>query len=432
VTPAGQRQVTATIGQRLMWLLERRGESGALSIFHALRLRGPVQDAALLAALRDLPARHEGLRTTFSGRGPALTQIVHPPEPMPDGVAALAEVSAADLPQAVRAEAQRGFDLTAEWPCRLRVFRVGPEDRMLSLAVHHIVTDGWSQAILLDDLRALYACHAGQEAEPPDPPAWQQADFALWQQQSAQDGTLDRKVAYWREKLGARQPVRLPGVLRRPAADPGREPGILVHEVPEQAGRLLTDGALRYRSTFFAVFLAALAGYLAASTGEREIVIPAFFANRARRQAQRTVGYLANLVLLPVDLTGQPSFPDLARQVRGVLSGAIAHQDVPYHIVPPPEGSTERRNHPELVVQYLSVPGRRAPLFAEAEVSAYRPDFQMATRFPVELHISRDDGRLLVTCSYSAGHTSASAVTEFLGGFADFVLRVAGGAPAGA
>lgn len=432
---AAERQVPATAGQRLMWLLERRsGQNGAVSIFRAYWLRGPVRDAALLAALRDLPARHEGLRTTFSGRGPALTQIVHPPAPMPAGVAALAEVPAADLLETVRAEAQRRFDLAAEWPCRLRVFRTGPEERVLTLSVHHIVADGWSMAVLLDDLRALYARHAGQQADLPDLPAWQQADVALRQQQSAADGTLDRSIAYWQEKLGARQPVRLPAVLRLPADDPGHEPGVVKFNLPERADRLLRDGVLRYRSTFFAVLLAALTGYLGACTGEREIVIPAFLANRARRQAQRTVGYLANLALLPVGLANQPSFPCLARQVRGVVLGAMAHQDVPYHIVPLPADSTERRHHPELVVEYLSMPGNWAPLFRDVEVSDYQLDFPVHTRFPVELHVSRSDGSLLVTCAYSAEHTSARAITGFLDGFADFVLRLAdedGGASAG-
>lgn len=422
---AGVRRGPASMGQRLMWLMERRdGANGALNIFNAFRLRGPLREDALLEALRDLLAHHEGLRTTFSGRGPGLSQVVHPPYPMTDRVVRLADIPETQLSDAVRAEARRRFDLGAEWPCRMRLFRIGREDHMLTISVHHIVTDGWSMDVLMDDLRMLYAVHLGDKVEPPEPPAWHQVDFALWQQQCAEDGSLDKKIKYWRDALGESQPISLPSDLREPSPDHEHEPGVVQYDVPDQIKVLFRETALRYRSTFFAVLFAAFAGYLASCTGEGTVAVPVFFANRTRKQVRRTVGYIANLILLPVDLADQPPFSELVCRTRRIVTNAFANQDVPYHAVPPPDGNSERRRHPELVLEYLNIPGNRELELAGLEAEAHYFEGTAHTRFAVELHfIARNDG-LEIVCFYSPHLTCASAIVRFLDGFASFALQL--------
>ncbi|HET9896430.1 MAG TPA: condensation domain-containing protein [Streptosporangiaceae bacterium] len=419
------RRAPASIGQRQLWLMERRdGANGALNIFNAFRLRGPLQEGALLEALRDLLARHEGLRTTFCGRGPGLSQVVHPPYPMPDRVVKQADIPATRLDDAVRTQARRRFNLGAEWPCRMRLFRIDRDDHLLTISVHHIVADGWSMNVLMDDLQRLYSVHLGDQVESPAPPAWHQADFALWQQRCAEDGSLAKRVAYWREALGESQPISLPSVLRQPSEDQEHEPGVVLYDVPDQAGRLFRETALRYRSTFFTVFLAAFAGYLAACTGQEKVVVPVFFANRTRKQARRTVGYLSNLVLLPIDVAGHPPFPELVYRTRHIVTNAFANQDVPYQVVPPPDGGSGRRRHPELVLEYLNTPGNLELKLAGLEAEAYYPEVGAHTRFAVELHvIARSDGLKLV-CFYAPHLTCSGAILRFFNGFIDFALRL--------
>lgn len=421
------RQGPASIGQRLLWLMERRdGANGAMNIFGAFRLRGPLHEEALLEALRDLLARHESLRTTFRGRGPSLSQVVHPPYPMTDRVVMLTDLPEAQLDSAMRTEAHHRFDLGSEWPCRIRLFRINRDDHILTIAVHHIVADGSSMNVLMDELKMFYAAHLGQKVELPEQPAWQQADFAMWQQKCAEDGSLDKRVAYWREALGASQPISLPSILRQPPTDRSAEPGIVVYDVPDQIDKLFHEIALRNHSTFFAVFLAAFAGYLAACTDQEMVVVPVFFANRTRKQLRRTVGYLSNLVLLPVDIAGQPSFSELVSQTRRIVTSAFANQDVPYQLVPPPDGTLERRRHPELVLEYLNTPGNLELELSGLKAEAYYPEDAAHTRFAVELHVIARSSGLKIVSFYSPQVTCASAISRFFDGFIDFALRLNG------
>jgi hypothetical protein len=324
----------------------------------------------------------------------------------------------------MRAEAHHRFDLGSEWPCRIRLFRIGRDDHMVTIAVHHIVADGWSMNVLMDELKIFYSAHLGHQVELPAPPAWHQADFALWQQQCAEDGSLDARVAYWREALGEGQPASLPSVLRQPSPDPGQEPGIVVYDVPDQVEKLFRETALRDRSTFFAVFLAAFAGYLGACNNQEMVVVPTFFANRTRKDVRRTVGYLSNLVLLPVDIAGQPSFSELVGRTRRIVASAFANQDVPYQLVPPPEGMLERRRHPELVLEYLNTPGNLELELAGLETEAYYLEDTAHTRFAVELHVIARSNGLKIVSFYSPHLTCASAISRFFDGFIDFALRL--------
>ncbi len=343
----------------------------------------------------------------------------------------LLDIRAAELTDAVRAEARLHFDLGTQWPCRMRLFRVGPDDHVLTIVIHHIVTDGWSMAVLMDELRTLYAVRLGERVEPPEPCAWHQADFALWQRQCMEDGSFDGKTAYWREALGTAQPISLPSALQVPSPDPEHEPGVLQYDVPAKAETVFREAALRHRSSFFAVLVAAFSGYLAASGSQGKILVPVFFANRTRMQVRRTVGYFSNLMLLPIDLTDQPSFAELiGRSMRTILK-AIANQDVPYHVVPPPEHGIERRKHPELVLDYFKIAGNDALELSGLDVRSYGLDVATGTRFAVEFHfVERSDG-LKIACVYSPDYTCAGAITRFLDGFADFASQLGAGSLSG-
>jgi hypothetical protein len=420
-----KRQVPASIGQRLMWIMERRGgANGTLNVFYAFRLRGPLREAALLDACRDIVVRHESLRTTFGGRGPGLTQTVHPPYPMPDRVLRLADVSEADLQDAVRAEAHHRIDLETEWPCRVRLFRVDSQNHVLTIVVHHMVTDGWSMGVLMEDLRALYAAHLGYSVEIPMLSEWQQADFACWQQRCAENGLFDTKAAYWREILGTGQPIGLPAALRQISPDRVHEPGMLRYDVPAKVEAFFRETAIDHRSSLFSALFAAFSGYLAACTGQGELVLPVFFANRTRKQVRRTVGYLTNLMLLPIDLADRPPFSEVVRRATQILLKAMANQDVPYHVVPLPSGEAGRRRHPELVLDYFKITGSDALEMTGVEVRSYDLDGGTSAKFALELHfIERSDG-LKIACVYSDGHTCASAIVKFLDDFVNFARNL--------
>jgi hypothetical protein len=275
---------------------------------------------------------------------------------------------------------------------------------------------------MLDDLTALYGMRIGCSAEPPAPPAWQIGDFTTWEQRCLGNGSFDKKLRYWRAALGRSQPVELPVALRRSDANREKDSGSIEYAVPGDVECLLADAARRYRSTYFAVLFAAFAGYYAACSQQQQLAFPVFLANRPRREIQRTVGYIASLVLLPIDLAGQPDFPGMIGRARHAVLSAIANQEVPYHIVPAPDGAPLRRRHPEVVLEYRNVAASTQLELAGVEVTPC--EMTASTRFSIEFHFVHSSNGLSIDCLYDANLTCAGAVFEFLDGFISFARQL--------
>lgn len=417
------RRAPASAGHRLLSLMERvGGADGALNVTGVYRLRGPLQVPALLDALRALPTRHEALRTTFAGRGQELTQVVYSPLPQPDEVLGFEKVAECDLVGAIERESRYRFAIDREWPVRLRLFEVGPEDYALVINVHHIATDGLSMGVLADDLSALYDARLRPSAAMPEPPAWQQADFTEWQRHRGRDGALDVAVRYWQETLGNAQPSDLPAMLTVPAVDPKLEPGWVACEFSEEITCQLLQVAKRHRCSTFTGLFAAFAWYLSTLANEAQVVIPTMFANRTHLNASRTVGYIGNLLLLRLDFGDDPTFSDVLRRARRVVLGALTRQDVPYHIVPMTSGDIVGRRAPRMLFEYLDA--RVSDLTLTGIDVTNCPELgHLATRLATEFHFSLDGNVLKVKAAYSPDSTSKAAVERFLNGFSDFIAE---------
>ncbi|WP_431965532.1 condensation domain-containing protein [Nocardia sp. bgisy134] len=424
---AVERSGVASAGQRLIWLLERYGgDGGALHVCGAYRLRGVVEVGALVAAAGAVVDRHEGLRSTFARSGHELTQFVHAAADRPDDVVRVVDVAAGDLAGAVEEEYRRRFDLAAQWPVRFRLFRLSEAESVLVLYVHHIVTDGWSMAVIADDLKSFYDLRTGRSEEVAEAPVWHPIDVAEWQRRRIEDGALAVKTARWREVLGVGQPVSVPAVLEDPAPAGSGERGVLRYEMPASFAGVLREIARQERSTFFAVLLGAFAGYLGRCAGEDRVLLPAVFADRSNRRVRRTVGFLINLLLVPIEVADR-DFGELVRHARTVVFDAIANQEVPYHTVPMPPGVRGGRQQPEVLfeygsidVEYMNVPGRTVQL-SGVEVEPYEEVAFTATPFAVEFHFGDVADGLHVKCLYRIERTSAAALTRFLDGFVAYV-----------
>jgi hypothetical protein len=421
--PVEARRVPASAGHRLLRLMERvGGAEGALNVPGIYRLRGRLRVPALLDALRALPVRHEALRTTFAGRGPELTQIVHSPLPQPPEVLLFERTSESELAGAVERETRHRFALDREWPVRLRLFEVAPDDHVLLINVHHIATDGLSMGVLADDLRGLYDAGLGLTDATPEPPAWQQADFTEWQRRRSTGGALDGAIRYWQETLGDAQPSELPATLTVPAADPAAEPGLVDYQFSGEITSLLRQAAKRHRCTTFTGLLAAFCWYFGRLADEAEVVVPTMFGNRAHPDAQRTVGYIGNLLLLRLNVGGEPTFSDVLRQARRAMLGALANQEVPYHIVPMTSGDTAGRRAPRMLLEYLDAPGGSLTLTG-LDVSNCPDLGRLGSRLTIEFHFTLDGDVLRVKCSYSPDGTSKAAIERFLDRFSGFAAR---------
>ncbi|POM24997.1 Tyrocidine synthase 3 [Actinomadura rubteroloni] len=315
-----------SFAQRRMWFLNRledAGEGAAYTLPLALRITGDLDVPALEAALADVAARHETLRTMYSGDGEPHQVIVASGPSL-----AVEDVAADRLADALAAHAAERFDLAAELPWRVRLLRLGPSDHVLLVVAHHIAVDGWSMGVLGRDLGAAYTARAEGRAPEWEPLPVQYVDYALWERDVLGDGAA--QLDYWRDALaGAPAEIRLPFDRPRPATRSFRGASAPLRVDAATHARLL-DLAARNGSTLFMVVHAALAALLARTGAGTDLPLGTAVAGRGDAALDGLVGFFANTLVLRTDASGDPSFTDLLARVRAADLGAYAHQDVPF------------------------------------------------------------------------------------------------------
>ncbi|MGW3603440.1 condensation domain-containing protein [Micromonospora sp. NPDC005161] len=321
------RPVPASVGQRLLGIIEHyRADHGALNCPLLCRLSGDVDVAAVRRALTALTARHEALRTTFTGRGPRLSQLVHEPRPVELTVVDLRGEpdphAAADA--AVAAELATRVDV-AHWPTRATAWRVTDHEVILCFTMHHLVTDAWSCGLLFEELRALCT---GSPAELP-PVRWQYPQFVAWQEDRLAGAELERQRAFWRDQLTGLRLPRLP--YREPP--PGTTPGVLARDLDAGVADGMRALARRHHTTLFTVALAVYYAVLHRVTGQGDLAVASLFANRSRPESQGTVGFCANMVVLRTRLPPFATFQALVQATHATTAAAFANQEQPYQAV---------------------------------------------------------------------------------------------------
>ena len=324
--------VALSFAQWRMWFLNRLGGAeAAYNIPLALRLDGDLNRGALEAALTDVVARHETLRTILPDTDGVPRQHVLDAASVRPAIE-VAEVGADGTDRAVAALAGRGFDVSSELPWRALLV---PAARLLLLVVHHIAGDGWSSGVLARDLGAAYAARRqGREPQWAPLPV-QYADYALWQREllgSEDDpgSLLSEQLGYWRQVLAGLPPeLALPADRPRPPAASYRG-GVAPVQVGAGVHAALAEAARAARATVFMVAQAGLAVLLAKLGADTDIPVGTVVAGRSDAALDDLVGFFVNTLVLRTDVSGDPSFAGLLARVREVSLGAYAHQDVPF------------------------------------------------------------------------------------------------------
>ncbi|MFJ4645801.1 amino acid adenylation domain-containing protein [Streptomyces bobili] len=311
--------------QRRMWVLNRlEGTAGAYHLPWTLRLTGPLDRKVLQAALNDVVARHEALRTVFpEADGEPYQRVLETAE------APLAAVG--DLGEFVA----RGFDLATELPLRAGLSTVGDEEHLLAVVIHHIAADGWSNAVLARDLGTAYRARLDGTAPRFTPLPVQYPDYALWQRDLLGDeddpGSLAaEQLGFWRKALdGLPDELQLPADQPRPAVASYR--GATVgFTVPAATHRRAAALAARSGASLFMVLQAALAALYAKLGAGQDVPLGTPVAGRTDEALDDLVGFFVNTLVLRTDVSGDPTFTDLVDRVRTTDLAAYAHQDVPF------------------------------------------------------------------------------------------------------
>ncbi|MFE6162613.1 amino acid adenylation domain-containing protein [Streptomyces sp. NPDC056486] len=322
--------------ERLHFFDRMRPGSPLYSMTGLVRLRGAVDVTALEGALGDVVARHEVLRTVFrSDQDGTVHQVVRPATPVtlpvtevPDG-GEDTDAGEDAVRERVRQENERGFDL-AEGPLlRGSLIRLGDTEWVLVLCVHHIVVDGWSLGVLVDELAETYAARvANRPDELPELPV-QYADFALWQRDWLSGERLERQLAYWRGQLDGATAPEVPGDRPRPAVDSFAGDSVRV-EVPAPVVAGLTRLVEDESATLFMGLLGAFSAVLGRWSGRGDVVVGTAVAGRTRTELEPLVGFFVNTLALRVDVGGGASFREVVRRARQTALDGFAHQDLPF------------------------------------------------------------------------------------------------------
>ncbi|HEU5447508.1 MAG TPA: condensation domain-containing protein, partial [Acidimicrobiia bacterium] len=314
--------------QRGLWKLYRmEGPSPTYNIASAVRFRGELDHDALWLALGDLVERHEPLRTAFPLDAEGPYQLVLPATPP---ILRVEPCRRDRVDDRLARLAARPFDLVREAPFQAHVLRVSDREHVLSLVVHHIVSDGWSEAALIDDLITAYEARKAGRAPDWDPLPVSYADYTLWYHELLAAGPADDQLAYWREAL-----AELPGEIPLPAdrprpARPDFTGGSVDLDIPPGLHRRLRDLAAARGATMFMVTTAALAAVLHRHGCGDDIPIGTQVAGRIDEALDDLVGFFVNTLVVRADISGDPTFDELLARVRDRSLAALAHAEVPF------------------------------------------------------------------------------------------------------
>ncbi|NJR39853.1 MAG: amino acid adenylation domain-containing protein [Leptolyngbyaceae cyanobacterium CSU_1_4] len=308
------------------------------SVPEAFRLAGQINIAALERSLQEIVKRHEVLRSTFEIAAGKPVQVVHS---VPQGrLLAIVDLRNSDPAQReteawqwIQKEARIPFNLAKDLLLRATLYHLSDTESILFLNQHHIICDGWSINIFLQELSLLYTTLDAGHDSPLPQLTIQYADFAVWHRQWLRDEVRSQQLEYWKQQLGGDLPIlQLPSDRLRPP--------VLTYQgarhflaLPPALTQQLKDLSRREGATLFMTLLAAFQALLSRYSGQTDIRIGSLVANRHRSELETMLGFFANTLVLRTDLSGSPSFRELLHRVQAITLAAYSNQDVPFEEV---------------------------------------------------------------------------------------------------
>ncbi|MBD2253936.1 amino acid adenylation domain-containing protein [Nostoc parmelioides FACHB-3921] len=328
--------------QRLWFLDQFEPNSPSYNIPVALRLAGTLNQAALLQSLQEIIHRHEALRTNFVTVDEKATQVIRG---LGTGDWGLGVISVVDLQHLPTTEQERvlqdlaqqqgqiSFNLANEPLIRVTLVVLSETEHALFVCMHHIVSDGWSMGVFVQELAALYDAYSQDRQSPLTPLAIQYADFAIWQRDWLQGDVLQKQLSYWQQQL-ANAPTLLSLPTDRPRPSVQTFSGAYQEfALSVELTRKLVKLSQEQGCTLFMTLLAAYDTLLYRYTGQSDILVGSPIANRDRLEVEGLIGFFVNSLVMRTNLAGNPSFYELMGRVRDMAMDAYAHQDLPFEML---------------------------------------------------------------------------------------------------
>nr|QEO74125.1 condensation domain-containing protein [uncultured bacterium] len=409
--PRSSSLPTSFAQQRLWFLDQLEPGSFAYNLAGAVRLEGSLNSTALAGALSGIVQRHEALRTIFEEKDGEPQQLILDSAPLPLAVIDLSGVRSEAREEETRriaaTEARRPYDLARGPLVRSALLRLGEREHVLLVGIHHIVSDGWSMGIFVQELGAFYR---GETAALPELPI-QYADYAAWQRQCLSGEAMEDRLAWWKWQLaGAPQLIELPLDRSRPAVQTyrGGRVGLTVAAPLEPLAR-------RLGVTPFMALLSGFATLLNRYGSQSDVVVGTPIANRGRAELEDLIGFFANTLALRIDLSGDPGFDELAHRVREVALGAYARQEIPFErLVSELQPERDLSHSPvfQVMLALQNLPESQLDL-AGLTLSPVELDFGR-TQYDLSLFLFPHEGGLLARLEYARDLFDAGTAERLL------------------
>ncbi|MEG3940390.1 amino acid adenylation domain-containing protein [Microcoleus sp. S36b_A3] len=393
IVPLGRDgNLPLSFAQQRLWFLDQLVPNNPFyNVPAALRLTGSLKFSALQQTFNEIVRRHEALRTTLAVVSGQPVQRIAAAFHLPINVVDLRnlpkESRQTEANRLTAQEAQRSFNLSNDLLLRVTLLQLDDAEYLLMLNMHHIVSDGWSIGVLIQELGALYTAFASEKPSPLPALSIQYADFAKWQREWLQGKVLETQLAYWRQQLNGISMLNLPADRPRPAIQSYRGKRQFL-QLPKQLSEALETLSQGEGVTLFMTMLAAFKTLLYHYAQQEDIVVGSPIANRNRSEIEALIGFFVNSLVLRTDLSGNPTFRELLNRVKEVALGAYAHQDLPFEkLVEELHPDRALNQNPLFQVAFAlqNAPGNRLEL-PELMLSPQQLDVGTA-RFDLEFHL---------------------------------------------
>jgi amino acid adenylation domain-containing protein len=430
LTPVPRDKALAlSFAQQRLWFLDQLAPGNPFyNLLAAIQVTGVFDSKILQRSLSEIVRRHEVLRTTFPIHGRQPVQLIGPAVPF---VITTIDMTALPLAERhreaerqIRMEAQRPFNLAAGPLLRATWLNLQMTEHILLLSMHHIVSDEWSSALLIEELFALYdAFSHGRPSPLPELPI-QYADFAVWQRAWLQGEFLAKELAYWKQQLANIPALRLPTDRARPIVQSfqGTQQSIVVPQEVYQGLRSLSQ---QHHMTLFMTLLAAFQTLLYRYSGQDEFLIGAPIANRNQLETERLIGFFVNSLALRADLRGKPSFTELLRRTSQTVLEAFAHQDVPFDkVVEELQPKRDSSHSPLFQVMFDLLQAARLPELPGLAVRDLQSKSD-TTKFDIMLDMIEEQDDLIAVLEYNTDLFDDSTITRLLRHFQTLLGHIA-------
>jgi amino acid adenylation domain-containing protein len=424
-------ELPLSFAQQRVWFMDQLVPGSALyNLPNAVRLKGYLRITALEQGLGEIRRRHEVLRTNFPSLGGEPIQVIMPAAFTPAQLIDLSGLNPQTRDHTARRlvhhEAQKAFDLGQDQLLRTRLICLQEQEYILLVTMHHIVSDGWSTEVMVNEFSTLYRAYQNGDRSPLAELAIQYADFSVWQRKRMEDKAFDGQLDYWVRELAGAPALDLPTELPRPATTSyvgAREIFALSGELTER----LKEASRRQGVTLFMSLLASFQLLLARYAGQDRVAVGFPIAGRNRKETESLIGFFINTLVIVTDVSGNPTVRDLLHRVREKALGAYAHQEAPFErLVEELQPERSLNQHPlfQVMLVYQNYPMRM--LEFPGLTSIPEPVCTDTANFDLTLTFLEEEGQLCGSLEYSSDLYERVNIQRLLGNFQQTLDGIAG------